>query len=971
MRCSAVGALLLLVHSSVAAQAPTERWMTLRTEHFNVHFARGLEAPGRRAAAAAEAAYSLLASELVPPRGPIELVIADNVDFSNGYATVYPTNRIVVFLHPPVQGLALRNYADWLELVIAHELTHVFHLDRTRGWWRVAQRVFGRNPLLFPNVYLPTWLLEGLAVYYETKLTGSGRLAGTHHRMVVRTAAVAGAVPRLVDLNPGSSRFPHGELPYVYGSLLFDYLARTRGEQTIPAFVERASGMPLPLLARRAARRSFGVSFTEAFREWRDSVLRAAPADREPLPGWRQLTREGRYAFFPRWHGDSLIVFAAATGREMPGVYSVDLKGHARRLGRINSIDVTVPTESGEVFAQHDFTDLYDVRSDLFMRRNGVERRLTRGQRLSHPDVCPDGGIVAVQATGGTTRLVRVSSNGREISELAGGTPDRQWAEPRCSPTSARVAAVRIAGGVSQIVVFDTLGIFGVVREVAGGTGAVYASPAWSPDGRRIFFSADETRGPQIYILNVDKGTYTAVSDASTGIFQPEPSPNGAMLAANHYRVDGHHIGAAPLPLSPMRWSLVEGPEARMPRRAEMAELVAVARATLADAPVRQYSPWPSILPRYWFPLLARTEGTGTSIGAFTSGMDVVGRHAYAAQALVKTRNRETDASAIYRYAGLGQPILDLTFDQEWLHSSVIDSSRAVVGDLGERERAFGIWGTLLRPRIRTFASATAGLQLETRRFRTSPDTLQPLLAEPFRSGADYRVASLAAAWTNTQRPALAISLEDGVALSSLVERRWQSGVGSAGSTRAIAAAAAYKSLDFPGFAHHVLALRAAGGITDSRTTSFFSAGGVSGTLIAVLPGYGFGEGRRTFGLRGYPPGAQRGTRAHALTAEYRIPIAAPSRRLPLVPVFLDKISAAAFFESARAYCPRSHQTICGAIAVDNPVLSSIGAEINFDTPAQLLSPYRLRLGFAHPLRLRERYTLDALQWYGTFGLAF
>jgi hypothetical protein len=90
-----------------------------------------------------------------------------------------------------------------------------------------------------------------------------------------------------------------------------------------------------------------------------------------------------------------------------------------------------------------------------------------------------------------------------------------------------------------------------------------------------------------------------------------------------------------------------------------------------------------------------------------------------------------------------------------------------------------------------------------------------------------------------------------------------------------------------------------------------------------------------------------------------------------LLPVFLDKISAAAFFETARAYCPRAHQAICGSVAVDNPPLSSVGAELNFDTPAQLISPYRLRLGVAHPLRLRERYALDAIQWYGTFGLAF
>jgi hypothetical protein len=179
-----------------AQVAPDNDWRTLRTEHFRVHFTPELEPLARRAAANAERAWAQLAAELPPPRGPVDLVVSDDVDVTNGYATTFPTNRIVVYAHPPVDNPSLRFYDDWNVLVVTHELAHIFHLDRSAGWWRVGQRVFGRSPFLFPNQYLPAWVTEGMAVYYESRLTGSGRVAGTHHRALAASAAPAGPRPR-------------------------------------------------------------------------------------------------------------------------------------------------------------------------------------------------------------------------------------------------------------------------------------------------------------------------------------------------------------------------------------------------------------------------------------------------------------------------------------------------------------------------------------------------------------------------------------------------------------------------------------------------------------------------------------------------------------------------------------------------------------------------------------------------------
>jgi len=139
--------LLVLLATPAAAQVdPSGSWRTLHTEHFRIHFRPSLRPRAVVAAAEAERAYRLLSSELHPPRGIIDLTLSDDVDTPNGFTTIYPSNRFTILLVPPVTDPALQTYDSWERLVIVHELTHVFHLDRSRGLWKTLQSVFGRAP---------------------------------------------------------------------------------------------------------------------------------------------------------------------------------------------------------------------------------------------------------------------------------------------------------------------------------------------------------------------------------------------------------------------------------------------------------------------------------------------------------------------------------------------------------------------------------------------------------------------------------------------------------------------------------------------------------------------------------------------------------------------------------------------------------------------------------------------------------
>jgi hypothetical protein len=905
-------------------------------------------------------------------------VVSDNVDYVNGYATPFPSNRIVLFAHPPTDASGLRNYADWNALVVTHELTHIFHLDRSRGFWRGAQAIFGRNPLLFPNLYEPRWVLEGLAVYYESRLTGVGRLESSEHSMIARAAALANRLPTLQELSPGTSRFPGGEVVYVYGSLLFDYLSRTRGPESIRDFVERGAKTLFPFFLTTTSRGAFGESFQTSWQHWRDSLVREMKTQHQVMPAWRQVTPGGRVALFPRWLGDTVLLYSGDKGREMPAAYEVSLNGREKNIGRRNGTSPNVRLADGSIlFSQPDYLDPYHVRQDLYVQRGDEQIQLTRGGRLVSADARADGEIVAVQDVPATTRLVRISSGGGTIAPITSATIDTQWMDPRWSPQGSRIVTVEQTRGISQIVVLDENGgrlmSFGASR-------SINSQPSWSPDGTHIYFSSERNGVPQIYVADIAASPIrlARLSDAATGVFSPEVSPDNARLATVLFLADGDHIGVAPIP-PPVSYSDIDSSQTgSRPGCTNCLSIVpGLQPPGVADtSTATRYSPWLSLLPRYWLPVFGSTTADGTSFGATTSGYDIIGRHSYVVEALHNSRWAENSAWLWYRYAGFGLPLIDFYASQNFANGNfiLVNGPDSLPFGLIERERIASLEATFIRPRFRSYGRFSIGGELQNISHSTRPDTVVRYLSSFYTTARNYPGLVASAGWSNAQRPELSISPEDGISSNVRARQRWQRGT-AGGSTRSVEAVTMlYKSLDLPGFAHHVLALRAAGGIADERSVDLFSAGGLSGTSLEVFPGVSLGQQRRIFGVRGYPISAERGIRAYSAALEYRAPLGAPSRGFRFIPIFIDKTSLTLFGETGRAFCPASASasgTVCGASNATNPAMTSAGAELNIDSGLQLDVAARIRLGVAFPLQNRVLLKASTAQLYGTFGASF
>src|SRR5439155_1177815 len=98
--------LLLLASRAEAQVDPSGTWRTLHTPHFRIHFRPAYRDAALLEAREAERSYGLLATELHPPRGVVDITLADDIDAANGLTTVAPTNRITIFAATVVRPLA-------------------------------------------------------------------------------------------------------------------------------------------------------------------------------------------------------------------------------------------------------------------------------------------------------------------------------------------------------------------------------------------------------------------------------------------------------------------------------------------------------------------------------------------------------------------------------------------------------------------------------------------------------------------------------------------------------------------------------------------------------------------------------------------------------------------------------------------------------------------------------------------------
>lgn len=962
IRLAVLAPLLLGLAGSVRAQVPPDAdYLQFETDHFRVIFPAGMERFARRAAASAEWAHAALSKHFLrPPSGRVALVIADFTDRPNASATPIPRNRIVLLMAPHLSTRQLNYYeSDWVDVTMVHELTHIFHLDRAAGIWTVGRFLFGRQPTFFPALYQPQWMIEGLATHYESRLTGAGRTYGSTFNSWLRNDAMAGTFRSIDAANGIGPTFPAGSTPYAYGGLYFRDLAAQHGDSVVARLAEKGAHR-LPYTLNWASGSLFGRSLTGSWNAWQarnEERFRREPDDPEAAP----LSGHAWSISAPRFAPDGRrLAFSVVTPRDDPVVLVVDASsGETVRRWRRNGPGGVAWSADGSALyhSQVEFVDRYRIYSDLYRidLASGEERRLTGGERLSSPDLAPDGGsLVAVQSGQGTNRLVRYDLRAGELRPITRYEPATNWEHPRWSPDGRHIAVERWqAGEFLDLVVVDADGR--MIRRITSDD-AADITPAWSPDGRYLLWASDRF-GSSYDILAVEWSEALAGADGSApprvwrltrqamGASDPAVSPDGRWLAFLALGPDGVRVER--VPFDPTRWAEAAPAERSRPRPPGPVP----GDGSATGGAVHDYSPLPSLWPTAWTPFLVLSDGLeGDLLGAVVTGTDDIRRHAYTLFAGWRLGLEKLEVQASYRYAGLGDPLLGFSVVQSWDEN--LRSADGTLFTTIERDRNLILTADFLRPRQRSSLRITPGLGLQHLHFEPTGGVqlvdstftdLEALLGIGFSTARSYpRSVSPERGWSISlllSHQRLADELERWEMSAELLWRGFVS---------------------FPvfGYANHVLAGRLAFGTSYGRDrgAEIFDLGGLPGRPIDL--GFGLAVGQsETYALRGYPENVQVGDRIATASLEYRFPTLLVGRGYGLWPLLLDRLSMSLFLDAGSAWFDSD----------DIDVLASAGAELAIDLGVNYSTVFRFRLGFAQPFDATRGDT----EVYIATGLAF
>ena len=334
----ALAAAVLVSTAAGAASVfdPALRFRVLRTAHFAIYFHQGEEATARRLMTIAEDTWQTLQRPLgVRPPLLTHVVLADQSEFANGYATPIPYDTIVIY--PVWPSGSEWDFEDWLRLVFTHEFTHIVHLDRSEGWARVARTLFGRAVYAFPNLFLPLWQIEGLATYEESVVTGHGRLHAGDYRAIVGEQARTHTLEPLDRINGGLTSWPAGAAQYAYGVGFHDYLATRFGADKI-ADLATATARRFPYTSTRAFEYVYGEPLGDLFRDYENSLLESVRPPTVVDGGVTQLTQQGFFVTGPRFDRfvcagcPPEIVYSARSPEGFPRLYRVTLNGTPPRV---------------------------------------------------------------------------------------------------------------------------------------------------------------------------------------------------------------------------------------------------------------------------------------------------------------------------------------------------------------------------------------------------------------------------------------------------------------------------------------------------------------------------------------------------------------------------------------------------------------------------------------------------------------
>ena len=890
-------------------------WKTLETAHFRIHHESIHKDYAQNLATLAERVHTKLTGWLVwQPLDKTEVVLVDTVDLSNGNATPLPYNRISIYLSAPVDG-ELMDQTPWLEMVFTHEYVHILQLDMADGAPLMMRNIFGRSTDLFtlfdfPQLFAPTWVTEGLAVYGESEYAGAegkaknlGRLNSAFYEAMMRMEVERG-LRSLTEVSFNSAyRWPYGQV-YLYGSYFFKFVETKYGQDAVKRYIHEYSRNLIPFRMDSRSEQLFGKP---AELVWVDFQQYLTQRFKPQLTAITQQNRfqahtvyDGLYsntAITPAGNGDLYFLHDDASSspqiRRISAAGKNELVLEARGVQEINWHD-----NAGLLLSKFTVCDNTNVYSDLFQWQPGMSsaKRLTKCGRYIFAAWRPDGqAIAAIQAENGMTRLMLLDAAGNSLGALSEMAMGDTLGNIEWSPDGASIVASIQRKNTGWNL--ELLNVKTHTWTVLSNTGDLVQRPQFSKDGRDVYFLSDHAKVWNLRRLTLGSDKVETISNTTSAITEAVVMPDKSYRMVE-YTGKGRSIIALE--------AAATQAEASYPANKSVAQLVDAISYTADFKPnaydeVKDYSPWHTLKPHSWFPLFDRTADQASYVGVLIRGMDALRFHSW-------------NAVPLYYY---DQSVLGGLANYSFYNKVTLSAERQffMLGakDAANRQRSDEVrYQALLHHSFNSwdaswyFAAGVASEEINTTIIKgagsnqTSYNKITGGIAQ-FNNSHAYKNSISPIEGRNVQLLTESYDLLGGSDRTGKTGRiDWHE----------------YFSLNASNVLHfRVLYAQGDTGIRPYRL------GGVSETLSLI--GGNTGLGRRDFPLRGYPLGlaALTGSNFAMATAEWKTPLAYHYDGWFVPPLGIGRESLTLFVDSGDAWSQGE--------AIE--AKTGVGVELNFE----------------------------------------
>lgn len=656
---------LLLLGCSAGALAvgpnPSHDWRSFDSQHFVVHFEAEDRPQAVQAAAIAERVLPGIVKDLRwQPRSKTHLILFDDYDLANGFATPLPFSHTGIFLTPPDDGELLEN-SDWLELVITHELVHIVHLDKVRGAPKFLQNIFGRYPLLFPNAWQPTWLIEGLATYYESEPSQHrGRLDNALFDAYMRLEVQSG-VKSLREINSSGRAFPINKA-YLYGAYFYRFLEQRYGADAVFRLVDGYSDNIIPFRVHSnpvaVTKKPMDELWLE-FQQW----LNARFAGAEKTAGKALLSAPSWQLETPVLGADGELYAVADDGVSRPYLSRLGSDGEWQPLQALQAGARIDRNSKGELLiAQPEICNNYHYYYDLYRwtEAEGLTR-LSQCGRYRFAAWRGDNAMVALRNDSGRAAVVLLDREGNETQTLYQAADAEALPALAVSADGARVAwlskqagqwrvqEMQLADGRAQTLLHSATALLSL-RYVQGSEDLL-----WVRDQNGVFNAERWSRAD---------GSVIALTDANAAVLAVSSTHAdrfvSLQLVQGGYQLYEHALtatavsttaAAAPAPLASASDAADVAPAETRPAitTAPATESTDTPSAPLTIQDERDYSALETLAPRAWFPTAMVADGA-LAFGVELFGQDAVGWHQYTLSPQYEFSEGELLGSLVYGY---------------------------------------------------------------------------------------------------------------------------------------------------------------------------------------------------------------------------------------------------------------------------------------------------------------------------------